>query len=890
MSTATSIAGRESPVPEAWTTKANVLATWASRLINQPNAHGRYLAKKFRTPRKKALTEKKGTTLGDLRRHFRGIDGACVGLHTTSPDSTSLFGVIDIDCHREGSDPEANFRLALHGCGGLLSLGLTPLLIDSDGRGGFHIWVLFAAPAPTADVEATLQWAIRDWKRFVHDQPECFPKQGGVTEKNPFGNWVRLPGLHYQHAHYSRAWDFEDERWLEGEAAISAIVCTPRPFATIIPDEVRKYAAEAAPKKRARTKATTGEPGKGSDSQATRIEDRDVKLALAADALKHLGGEYCDDYKKWLEVGFALRGLDQDGLRLWDEWSKQNKEKYDPAVCAEKWQTMGSDGGVGLGSLFAWATGCGWVGLRNGRPYVAPFSLPGADGQATSNGDGHHAGNETSTDEPDWAKIGEEAADQAARDRVLDPFANYAWKEVEDDSGEPKSVKVALSMMQLSDQLDSIVGTWPKRVVEMLFSEGPDYEPTYLTSSARLFAWLSRYAQVDWMRGAQYVTQEQFYEHLRMTCERYEAIEVLPHHPSIPHLFYMHQSVPRPTGKLDELLKFYSPLTDVDGELIRAMLYTWFWGGAPGARPAFQITGPEGDPEQGRGLGKSKLMESLSVLVDGYLDVNPSDSIGDTKIRLLSSEARHMRVCRLDNLKAHRFNWGELEGFITAAVISGRMLYVGEGRRPNTLTWVITVNGSSMSKDMAQRLIPVMLARPAFTAAWEENVIDFINANRWAIIADILQALEKTAPAYMKPSGRWAAWERDVLSKTALLTECQEVIKERQGLIDDDKEEADLVREAFRDNLECLCRKNPDALCILIPSRKAAEWLSECCRKPFATNQASGHIRTLGIKELSPSRENTGRGWVWRGKDVPASQGPLRLDDFDNPMTVVTVK
>ena len=62
------------------------------------------------------------------------------------------------------------------------------LLIDSDGRGGLHIWVLFAVPAPTADVEALLQWAIRDWKRFVGEQPECFPKQGGVTEKNPFGN------------------------------------------------------------------------------------------------------------------------------------------------------------------------------------------------------------------------------------------------------------------------------------------------------------------------------------------------------------------------------------------------------------------------------------------------------------------------------------------------------------------------------------------------------------------------------------------------------------------------------------------------------------------------------------------------------------------------------
>jgi hypothetical protein len=505
-----------------------------------------------------------------------------------------------------------------------------------------------------------------------------------------------------------------------------------------------------------------------------------------------------------------------------------------------------------------------------------PFEF---NGHAASNGDGHQD-NSGGDDEPDWETTGQEEADRRTRENALKTsFANYIWDEVEDDAGEPKSVKVALSMLQLSDQLEAIVGRWPKRVVEMLFCEGAEYEPTYLGSSARFFAWLGRFAMVDWQRGAQYVTQEQFYEHLRMTSEKYEAIEVLPHYPSIPHLFYMHRAVPRPTGKLDELLKFYSPLTPVDGELIRAMLYTWFWGGAPGARPAFQITGPEGDPEQGRGLGKSKLMETLSVLVNGYLDVNPSDSIADTKVRLLSSEARHMRVCRLDNLKAHRFSWGELEGFITAAVVSGRMLYVGEGRRPNILTWVITVNGSSMSKDMAQRLIPIMLARPAFTAAWEENVINFINKNRWAIIADILQALEKEAPADMKPSSRWAAWERDVLSKTALLTECQAVIKERQGLIDDDREEADLVREAFHNHLLSIYGQHPDGLCILIPSKKAAEWLSECCRKPFATNQASGHIRTLGIKELSPSREKAGRGWIWRGQEVASTQTPLKLED-----------
>jgi hypothetical protein len=34
--------------------------------------------------------------------------------------------------------------------------------MDSNGRGGFHLWLLFAEPAPAADVHAMAQDLIAD--------------------------------------------------------------------------------------------------------------------------------------------------------------------------------------------------------------------------------------------------------------------------------------------------------------------------------------------------------------------------------------------------------------------------------------------------------------------------------------------------------------------------------------------------------------------------------------------------------------------------------------------------------------------------------------------------------------------------------------------------------
>ena len=205
----------------------------------------------------------------------------------------------------------------------------------------------------------------------------------------------------------------------------------------------------------------------------------------------------------------------------------------------------------------------------------------------------------------------------------------------------------------------------------------------------------------------------------------------------------MHPELPDTDGQyLEHFVSFFHPRTDTDRDLIRSFLLCLCWGAPPGARPAYLVTAPEDDTQQGRGVGKSKLVELCGELVGGMLEISQQEDIVAIKKRLLSPAARPLRLARLDNIKTYHFSWADLEGLITSPVICGHRLYKGEGRRPNALTWALTLNGASLSKDMAQRVIVVKLQRPNYNPNWEGNVRAYIAEYRWHILSDIRRLLE----------------------------------------------------------------------------------------------------------------------------------------------------
>ena len=111
---------------------------------------------------------------------------------------------IDIDNHDDQGDPDANRKLALHVYAELARLGFACLLYESNGEGGFHVWVILSDPVHAEKLRRFGLWAVREHGRFGVPVVKEFPKNEGDT---PWGNWLRLPGRHHKREVYPVVWN-----------------------------------------------------------------------------------------------------------------------------------------------------------------------------------------------------------------------------------------------------------------------------------------------------------------------------------------------------------------------------------------------------------------------------------------------------------------------------------------------------------------------------------------------------------------------------------------------------------------------------------------------------------------------------------------------------------
>lgn len=210
----------------AWSTYANRLAKWTEdHLVNRTDAHGRYRLRD--RDGSKSFTDKQLLTIEMLAAHYRGRRrDDLVGLHSIAKNETCKYLALDVDQHDDddGGTAKLNLRAALAWFDKLHGLGFRPLLLDSNGKGGFHLLVLFAKPVPSELTFRFAQWITHDFDAMgLSERPETFPKQKNL-EGIKYGNWLRLPGKHHSHNHWSRVWS--DNDWLAGEEAIRAILTT----------------------------------------------------------------------------------------------------------------------------------------------------------------------------------------------------------------------------------------------------------------------------------------------------------------------------------------------------------------------------------------------------------------------------------------------------------------------------------------------------------------------------------------------------------------------------------------------------------------------------------------------------------------------------------------
>jgi hypothetical protein len=462
-------------------------------------------------------------------------------------------------------------------------------------------------------------------------------------------------------------------------------------------------------------------------------------------------------------------------------------------------------------------------------------------------------------------------------------FANCKAHRLRGKKGrDDRTVYTALTLRAVARDLFWVTGGWPRRVGNLLFTVR-DHTPLYLEDVDDLFAWVGaqQTKPIHWEGGPEMVSRAVLLAHLRQSAERFEAVETLPHWPPLPGHYYTHPPLGEGDGgALDALVDRFQPATPTDRALIKSMLLTPFWGGAPGTRPAFLVEADDDDGRGGRGTGKTTLAKMVAHAAGGHFDVRQGEDLGRMLSRLLTPAALPLRVVLLDNLKTLRLSWADVEALITNDTVNGHRLYCGDARRPNTLTWVLTLNGASLSKDLAQRCVIVRVKRPTFDATWEAQTRRFIDEHRWALIADVLALLQgpKASPGEFS---RWAAWEAEVLAACPDPAACRRVIAERQAAVDGDQEDSDLVRDAFAALLRGRGH-DPDKAVVFIPSAEAARAVNDATGEDRPTQRATGYLGTLAILELRKTKRSDrgGRGWTWTGRGATPGAAAVPLNSW----------
>jgi hypothetical protein len=249
-----------------WKRDAKLLAEWSLlHLVNRRDVWGQYStptqAERLKGKKTRALTlpvpELRGkdmVTLDKLERHYgSNTRHHLIGLHAANAVGASKWFTIDIDLHDDNVvNRERLRRLNLDAAVAwwerLQDAGYDPILVDSNGVGGYHLWTLLDEPAAADDVYSFATGIVADWRDLGLDRkPEVFPKSGDASP-GKLGAWLRLPGLHHTRDHFSRVWSgeaWEDDPWLDGHAAISLIMAvgsgpppTTAPRAVVAPPAV----------------------------------------------------------------------------------------------------------------------------------------------------------------------------------------------------------------------------------------------------------------------------------------------------------------------------------------------------------------------------------------------------------------------------------------------------------------------------------------------------------------------------------------------------------------------------------------------------------------------------------------------------------------------------
>lgn len=423
---------------------------------------------------------------------------------------------------------------------------------------------------------------------------------------------------------------------------------------------------------------------------------------------------------------------------------------------------------------------------------------------------------------------------------------------------------------------------WPRRVNDSLFVHDGD-DVSWLKNPSALCAWfgLRTGATVNFAREGGVFSKTELFEALQQSAISYKSVENQPHEPMMHGHYYACGEFPDGDGEhLTWLLDRFCVEEEADRDLILLMMATVFWGGEGGQRPAFMITA------NGTGAGKTTLASVVAELAGGMISIGQRDGVEKITERMLTAEGRDKRILFVDNIKATRFSSAEIEGLVTAPVISGRELYKGESQRPNTLTWIMTMNGVGVSKDIAERVIVIKLKRPEYSGTWADETMAYVREHRREILCDLLTFLRGPREKMVK-STRWGAWDQNVVSRLPMPEHAVLLIKQRQHEVDVDGDEAGLVQQYFRTQLDDLRYEVSEDL-VFIPSAVANQWHAAAVNERIGVIKSTQWLRTQieqgSLPHLLRSRKDNRHGFFWIGEQARSSQDAL--DDLEHRIEI----
>jgi hypothetical protein len=381
-----------------------------------------------------------------------------------------------------------------------------------------------------------------------------------------------------------------------------------------------------------------------------------------------------------------------------------------------------------------------------------------------------------------------------------------------------------------------------------------------LSTQEKLFAFINPYADVIW-QSRKGLSKDVFFEGLRQQADAYDFVSEQPHFSRVPTAAYLcEEVVPAANGAVEEFIDFFAPASDLDRQLMLAAFLTLFWGGPPGARPAFVLTSDLG--RGGVGIGKTTFAQKLTAPVGGHVLITAK--VQDEKVGtlLLSPQGLRRRTVLIDNVKGARLSSMGIEAAITSREVGGHRLYEGYDSRPNYVTWFITVNEAKFSKDLADRSVVMNLASPKRRAGWEKAVDDFIAENRVRLFADVASYFELPA-TNIGGDWRWTEWTTEVLSRVGGTDETVAAIHARASAVDDEqavaKEFVDFIRDALTEMGNSVKELNN----YYVSSAGLKKWCKEF--DPAFDGEASQFLRKIGATSwFEPKRDSTERGFRFK--------------------------